>query len=260
MKNLIITVFAGLVGITAMAQDKKSTFVLVHGAWSDESAWNAVTPFLKAKGYNTIVVNLPGHGKDDTAYTSITLQSYVDAVEKEIGSNKNIILVGHSMAGIVISQVAEDMPKSIKKLVYLAAYLPQNGQSLLDLAKTDSESHAGKFLRIDQPNASAGIAQEAVVDIFAADGSKSIKEQYSKGVKPDPLTPFSTPVKLTDQHFGSTDKVYIYTKNDHAIGYAKQLDMAKAGLVKTEYTLLSNHTPFLSIPEKVADILIKEAK
>ena len=252
--------FASLVGITALAQDKKPTFVLVHGAWLDASAWKSVTPFLEAEGYNTIVVNLPGHGNDTTAFSSITLQSYVDAVKKEIGSNKNVILVGHSMAGIVISQVAEDMPKSIKKLVYLSAYLPANGQSLLDLAKTDSESHVGKFLKIDQPNTSAGIAQEAALDIFAADGSKSVKKQFSNGVKPDPLAPFATPVKLTDQHFGATEKVYIYTKNDHAIGYAKQVDMAKAGQVKTEYTLLSSHTPFLSMPEKVAGILIKEAK
>jgi len=260
MKNLLIKVFASLVGITAVAQSKKPTFVLVHGAWSDASAWKAVTPFLEAEGYNTIVVNLPGHGNDTTAFTSITLQSYVDAVKKEIGSNKNIILVGHSMAGMVISQVAEDMPKSIKKLVYLAAYLPENGQSLLDLAKTDSESHVGKFLKIDQPNASAGIAQEAVVDIFVADGSKSVKKLYLNGVKADPLAPFATPVKLTDLHFGATEKVYIYTKNDHAIGYTKQLAMAKAGKVKTEYTLLSSHTPFFSMPEKVASILIKEAK
>ena len=260
MKNLFITMFASFVGITAAAQDKKPTFVLVHGAWSDASAWKEVTPFLRAEGYNTIVVNLPGHGNDKTPFTSITLQSYVDAVKKEIGSNKNIILVGHSMAGMVISQVAEDMPKSIRKVVYLSAYLPENGQSLLDLAKTDSESLVGKFLQIDQPSASAGIAKEAAVEIFAADGSKSVKKQFSNGVQPDPLAPFATPVKLTDQNFGATEKVYIYTKNDHAIGYTKQLAMAKIGKVKTEYTLSSSHTPFLSMPEKVANILIEEAK
>ena len=260
MKNFFITVFASFVGITTVAQTKKPTFVLVHGAWSDASAWKAVTPLLEAEGYNTIVVNLPGHGNDTTPFTSITLQSYVDAVKKEIGSTKNVILVGHSMAGMVISQVAEDMPKSIKKLVYLSAYLPENGQSLLDLAKTDSESHVGKFLQIDKENASAGIGKEGVVDIFVADGTESVKKQFSNGVKADPLAPFATPVKLTNQNFGTKEKVYIYTKNDHAISYAKQLEMAKAGKAKTEYTLLSSHTPFLSMPEKVASILIKEAK
>jgi len=261
MKVLFITMVASLFGVMAIAQSsKKPTIILVHGAWSDVQAWKAVTPLLKAKGFNVKAVNLPGHGNDNTPFTTITLQSYVDAVKKEIGTSENVILVGHSMAGIVISQVAEDLPAQINKLVYLAAYLPANGQSLLDLAKTDAGSHVGKFLQIDQTTASAGIAREGVVNIFAADASKSIQEQFANGVKPDPLAPFASSVKLTDARFGSVQKVYIYTKNDHAISYRKQQDMAKVGLVKVEHTLTSSHTPFISIPQEVAAILIKEAK
>ena len=252
---------ASMVGLMAVAQNiKKPTFVLVHGAWSDVRAWKAVTPLLEAEGYHVIAVNLPGHGNDNTAFTGITLQSYVDAVEKEIGNATNVILVGHSMAGVVISQVAENMPGNIKKLVYLAAYLPADGQSLLDLAKTDAGSHVGKFLQIDQVTASAGLIKEGVVDIFVADASKTIQDQFANGVKPDPLAPFASPVKLTDAGFGSVHKVYVYTKNDRAISYPKQQVMAGVGKVKGEYTLTSGHTPFFSMPEEVAAILIKEAK
>jgi pimeloyl-ACP methyl ester carboxylesterase len=261
MKVLFITMVASLFGIMAIAQsNKKPTIVLVHGAWSDVQAWKAVAPLLKAKGFNVKAVNLPGHGNDATPFTSITLQSYVDAVKKEIGTSNNVILVGHSMGGIVISQVAEDMPAQIKKLVYLAAYLPANGQSLLDLAKTDAGSHVGKFLQIDQATASAGIDKEGVVDIFAADASKSRKDLFSNGVKPDPLAPFASPVRLTDARFGSVQKVYIYTKNDHAISFPKQQDMAKIGLVKVAHTLNSSHTPYFSIPQELAAILIEEGK
>jgi pimeloyl-ACP methyl ester carboxylesterase len=261
MKTLFLTMVASMFAIAAIAQNKnKPTIVLVHGAWSDVQAWKAVTPLLKGKGLNVKAVNLPGHGNDNTPFTSITLQSYIDAVKKEIGNTKNVILVGHSMAGIVISQVAEDMPGNIKKLVYLAAYLPANGQSLLDLAKTDAGSHAGKFLHIDQATASAAIKNEGVVDIFVADADKSIQDQFANGVKPDPFAPFVTPVKLTDAGFGEMDKVYIYTKNDHAVSYPKQQDMAKIGQVKREYTLTSGHSPFLSMPAELAAILVKEAK
>jgi pimeloyl-ACP methyl ester carboxylesterase len=261
MRNLFITMVASLFGLTAFAQStKKPTIVLVHGAWSDVQAWKTVTPFLRAKGINVLAVNLPGHGNDTTSFTSITLKTYVDAVKKEINTTKNVILVGHSMAGIVISQVAEDLPGTIKKLIYLGAYLPANGQSLLDLAKTDAGSHVGKFLRIDQATASAGLAKEGVVDIFVADAHKSIQDQFANGVKPDPLAPFASPVNLTDAGFGSVEKVYIYTKNDHAVSYTKQQDMAKIGQVKTEHTLNSSHTPFISMPQEVAAILIKEAK
>ena len=263
MKTLFIAMAAGLFAITASAQNNKNnqpTIVLVHGAWSDISAWKAVTPLLEAKGIKVLAVNLPGHGSDTTQFTSITLQSYVDAVKNQIGDTKNVILVGHSMAGIVISQVAEDMPGSIKKLVYLAAYLPANGQSLLDLAKTDAGSHVGKFLQIDQATASAGIGKEGAVDIFVADAPKSVQGKFANGVQPDPLAPFATPVTLSEKNFGSVEKVYIYTTNDHAISYAAQQAMVKNAKVKKEHTLSSSHTPFISVPDQLAAILIKEAK
>ena len=250
-----------LFGMAATAQNsQKRTIVLVHGAWSDQSAWKAVKPLLEAKGYQILAIDLPGHGSDTTPFTSITLQSYVDAVKNQIGETKNVTLVGHSMAGIVISQVAEDMPGSIKRLIYLAAYLPTNGQSLLDIAKTDADSHVGKFLQIDQTKASAGINKEGAVDIFVADAPIGVQNQYANGVKPDPLVPFVTPVKLTDGNFGSVEKVYIYTENDHALSYPTQQSMAKTAQVKREYTLASSHTPFISMPQKLATILIKEAK
>jgi len=261
MKVLFVAMIAGMVGLTASAQiTKKSTIVLVHGAWSDAHAWKAVTPVLETAGFNVIAVNLPGHGNDTTSFTAVTLQLYVDAVKKEIGTAENVILVGHSMAGMVISQVAEDLPGKISKLIYLAAYLPANGQSLLDLAKTDAGSHAGKFLHIDQTTAAVSVLKEGVVDIFVADADKTIQDQFVNAIKPDPLAPFAAPVKLTAGGFGSIKKVYIYTTNDHAISYQKQKDMAKAGQVNTEHTLTSGHTPFLTMPQELAALLIKEAK
>jgi len=261
MKSLIILLAIGLSGATTFAQNNnKQTIVLVHGAWSDVSAWDAVTPLLEAKGFEVIAVSLPGHGKDSTPFKSINLQSYTDAVKNAIGEKKEVILVGHSMAGVVISQVAEEIPGSIKKLVYLAAYLPQNGQSLLDLAKTDADSHVGKHLKIDQETASAGIANEGAVDIFVADAPANVQQKFAAGVQADPLAPFVTPVTLTNENFGAIEKIYIYTTADHAVSYSLQQAMVKNTKVEKEYTLASSHTPFISVPVKLADILIEEAK
>jgi len=261
MKTLVLTMIAGMFGMNVSAQNlNKSTIVLVHGAWSDSSAWEKVTPELESKDLNVVTVSLPGHGEDNTPFPSITLKSYVDAVKTAIGDQKNIILVGHSMAGVVISQVAEDMPGSIKKLIYLSAYLPVTGQSLLDIATKDKGSHVGKHLQIDEEKASAGIAKEGVVDVFVADASKDVQAKFSAGMQADPLIPFATPVTLSDANFGAIEKVYIYTINDHAISYATQQSMVnEVSGIKT-YSLKSGHTPFLSMPGKVASILIKEAK
>lgn len=261
MKSLFFTIAICLIGIGAFAQNKnKETIVLVHGAWADASAWDAVTPLLKAQGHEVIVVNLPGHGKDTTSFATITLRSYVDAVKNAIGTQTNVVLVGHSMAGIVISQVAEEIPGQIKELVYLGAFLPRNGESLLSLAKQDAGSHIGKYLQIDEAHGSANIAKEGIVDVFAADAPKEVADYLVANLKADPLAPMATPVTLTDANFGSVRKVYIHTVNDHAVSYGAQQTMVKNSNVKKEYSLQSSHTPFISMPGKLAAIILLESK
>jgi len=254
-----------VLGFTAQAQKannkNSSTIVLVHGAWSDATAWQAVVPLLKAQGHEVIAVNLPGHGSDTTSFAKIGLQTYVDAVKNAIGDRKNVILVGHSMAGLVISEVAEQIPGQIKELVYLAAYLPQNGESLLSLAKQDADSHVGKYLQIDQANGSANVAKDGVIDVFAADAPAQIGEYLTNNIKPEPLAPLATPVTLTDGNFGSVKKVYIHTTEDHAVSLALQNTMVKNnGHISKEYSLPSSHTPFISMPDKLAAILIIVSK
>jgi len=265
MKTAILVMAMSVLGFTAQAQKannkNSATIVLVHGAWSDATAWQGVIPILEAQGHEVIAVNLPGHGSDTTSFANISLQSYVDAVKNAIGDRKNVVLVGHSMAGLVISQVAEEIPGQIKELVYLAAYLPQNGESLLSLAKQDADSHVGKYLQIDQATGSAKIAKDGVIDVFAADAPAQVGDYLTNNIKPEPLAPLVTPVTLTDAKFGSVKKVYIHTVNDHAVSFTFQKTMVKTnGHVSKEYSLQSSHTPFISMPDKLATILVIDSK
>ncbi|GGG97725.1 alpha/beta fold hydrolase [Pedobacter zeae] len=264
MKTTILMMAMSVLGFTAQAQkvsNKNSkAIVLVHGAWSDASSWDAVTPLLKAKGEEVINVNLAGHGKDSTSFAGITFRTYVDQVKAAIGTHTNVILVGHSFAGLVISQVAEEIPAQVKELIFLAAALPHNGDSLLSLAKQDPASHIGKSLTIDQEHGAAIIANDAVADIFAADAPAQVQLYLAAHIKAEPLAPLATPVHLTDKNFGSIRKVYIHTANDNAISYPAQQYMVKMGKVAKVYTLESSHTPFISMPDKLADILIAESR
>ena len=236
------------------------TIVLVHGAWSDASAWSKVAPVLKAKGYEVIEVNLPGHGKDNTSFATITLQSYVDAVKNAIGNRKNVLLVGHSMGGVVISQVAEQIPGQVNELLYLAAFLPRNGESLLSLSQQDADSHIGKYLQVDQANGKASLARDGIIDVFAADAPSAVADELVANFKADPLAPFATPVVLTDANFGSVKKVYIHTLNDHAVSYTLQQLMVKNGNVAKEYAIPTSHAPFISMPGVLASIILQEAE
>jgi len=236
------------------------TIVLVHGAWSDVSAWDATIPLLKSKGYEVIAVNLPGHGRDTTSFAGIDFQSYVKIVESAIGDRKNVLLLGHSMAGLIISQVAEEIPGQIKELIYLAAYLPKNGESLLSLAQQDAGSHTGKYLTIDKEHGAAIIAKDGIIDVFAADAPINVQAYLIATWKTEPLAPLASPVTLTEANFGSVKKAYIYTVNDHAISYAFQQIMVKGSNIAQTFELKSGHTPFFSIPGLLSETIIKASK
>ena len=101
-----------------------STFVLIHGAWHGGWAWNNVAALLRTEGHTGHTPDLPGHGSDQTAVGEVTLQAYVDRVTAVIDScPEPVVLAGHSMGGVVISQTAEQRPQRICALVYVCAFL-----------------------------------------------------------------------------------------------------------------------------------------
>ena len=238
----------------------KQTIVLVHGAWMDASAWYKVLPLLEQKGYEVIAVNLPGHGTDTTGYADITLNSYVNAVVHVIGPRTNVMLVGHSMAGIVISPVAEKIPAQINRLVYVAAYLPQNGESLYQISEQDKDSHIGQYWRQDDPQhySPASIAAEGIKACFAADAPDADVQHLIKDHKADALAPMATAVVLTAANFGSVKKVYIHTTQDNAVSYYLQQLMVSKTKVDKVYSLQTSHSPFFSQPAALADLIVND--
>ncbi|MEO7978851.1 alpha/beta fold hydrolase [Flavobacterium sp.] len=245
--------------LNSSSSKSTNTIVIVHGAWSSANDWHHVAGHLNAAGSNLIVVNLAGHGSDETPISKISLQLYVYEVLKAIGNATNVTLVGHSFGGIVVSEVAELIAPQIKKLIYIAAFVPRNGDSLLSLAKTDSESHVGENLIIDEEAGVASITTEAITDVFLADAPKQVAEYVTNNLRPEPLAPLSTPVTLTDANFGKVTKVYIHSQNDHTIGYSLQQRMVEdAGILRT-YSLPSSHTPFIVFPQILSAIITLEA-
>jgi len=265
MKNLILSIAVLLTTtFTAFSQANKaqntSTIVIIHGAWSSASDWKHVAEDLVAAGNQVISINLPGHGSDNTPITAISLKLYIDDVKKAIGDKKNVVLVAHSFGGIVGSQVAEQMAPQIKKLIYIAAYVPKNGESLLSLAQTDAESHIGKSLIVDEKAGIATVRKEGVADVFMADAPAPVADYVSNTIKPEPLAPLATPVTLTDEKFGKINKVFVHSLNDHTIGYMLQQKMVKDAGIQRLYSLPSSHTPFIMFPHVLAQIIAVEAK
>lgn len=253
----LMTVFGAVSQTTPV---NKSTIVIIPGAWSSAADWDYVTPQLKAAGNEVIVVNLPGHGTDKTPIATITLQSYVDAVKKAIGKRTNITLVAHSFGGVVMNQVAEEIPSQIKELVYVAAYVPKNGESLLTLATTDGDSHLGKVLQIKEKEGVAIVPKEGIVDAFFADAPKQVQDYVVNHFPAEPLGPLATPVKTTEANLGKLKKVFVFTDADHTNSPALQHRMVADNKITKTYTIPSSHTPFVSTPDVLAAIINHEAK
>jgi pimeloyl-ACP methyl ester carboxylesterase len=111
-------------------------FVLVHGGFSGAWIWLPLMDRLKADGHVVDAFDLPGMGNDHTSTSEVSLDSYAGRVcEVLAASSEPAVVVGHSMGGIVATQGAARCPERVAALVYVAAFLPKDGQSLLDLTK-----------------------------------------------------------------------------------------------------------------------------
>lgn len=121
-----------------------SHYILIHGAWEESRAWDDVSPILQQNGHTVTAIDLPGNGKNEQHVSKVTMASYIQTVVSAIKRlDHKVILVGHSMTGAVISQVAEQIPEKIERLIYVAAFLLKDGGSVLEAMQSDAD---GEFL------------------------------------------------------------------------------------------------------------------
>ncbi len=237
--------------------------VLVHGAWMGAAAWDRVAAELRAGGLSVTVVELPGHGRDPTPPGQLSLDGYVQAVLAALPAEGRAVVVGHSMAGIVISAAAEKDPARVAKLVYVAAYLPQDGDSLYKLSQTDPDSRVGAYWSQADPKtySPATIRAEGIAEVFCADCSIADQQWLVANHRAEAVPPLATAVSLSAARFGSVPRVYVHTRQDRAVSYGLQQRMlAAAGGAARVVTLDTSHTPMLSQPGALAAAIADAAR
>ena len=220
-------------------------YVLIHGAFHGGWCWRRVTPLLEAAGHTAIAPDLPGHGADRGR--AVTLDDYVDAV---VGHVRRCaappVLVGHSMAGVIIAAACERAPELIRRLVFVTAYLPADGQSLDDLLRADPES----LVRVMRGGADGFVAirPDALVPAFYGDATEDDIAFVRKHLVPQAIPPMKTPVRLTQERFGRVPRTYIGCRRDRAITHAPQTRMRTATPCERIVDLDCDHSPFVSAP------------
>jgi pimeloyl-ACP methyl ester carboxylesterase len=237
------------------------TFVLVHGAFQAPYAWQFVKTKLETAGQKVVVIELQGHGLDQTPVSTISIKSYRDKVVTAIMAIKGpVVLVGHSLGGAIITAVADSIPEHIEKLVYLAGFVPANNQSIFDLTSMDPNSQFGPNLTFSPDGATAMIANEKIMQVFAQDGNDQVKQLLIENNRPEPIAPQAEKITLKNPGFASIARYYIHTNKDHAITIDLQKKMVATAGIKNVYTLESGHCPMLTNPDEVTSILLKIIK
>ena len=262
MKRVILlTAFFLLVGQVAFGQNKDKTYILVHGAW----CWYKVVPLMEKNAYKVIAIDLPGHGRDTTNSESVTFKMYVEKVKQVATNSKGqVILVGHSMAGTVISQAAEDLGKDkVYKLIYLDAFLPKNGESVSKLfallsqtlpKETDTTKITFRKGIINDSNGKTRTFKPDVADIiFYHDCDPKDKEIAHKNLCKQAIEPFAATVTVTDSVFGQIPKYYILCTESKDID--KSLLPTRVNCEKL-IKIPTSHSPFFSNPKELANIFM----
>ena len=231
------------VSVSARSQAGVKNIVLVHGAFADGSGWEAVYNVLVAKGYKVSVVANPNTSLDnDVAATKLVL-------DRQDGP---AILVGHSYGGAIITE-AGNHPK-VAGLVYVSAFVPDEGESLLSL------------LQAGPPNPSSGILPPVDGYVwydkakfhqgFCADLSKEKAAFMADSQVPVSASVFANTIKQAA--WKTKRSWYVVATEDHTIPPDAERFMAKrAGSAVTE--IKGSHVVFISQPKAVAEVIVKAA-
>lgn len=234
-----------------------SHYVLIHGAWEESRIWDNVSPVLQQNGHEVTAVDMPGHGRNSQPISDVTLANYVQAVADTIRQlDHKVVLVGHSMAGAVISQVAELIPEKIERLIYVAAFLLKNGGSVLEAMQSDSAGELLPEIVFSDDQSYASVSEETLRRVGFHDVEESVIERILPLMADQQATePFMAKVVVSEANFGSVPKSYIRTGIDKVTSPALQDRMISNWRVETVHDLESGHFPAFSVPDKLANLL-----
>jgi len=235
-----------------------SHYILLHGAWEESRMWDDVSPILQQKGHTVTAIDLPGHGANKHPNLLVTTSSYRQAVVDVITQlDHQVILVGHSMNGALISHVAEQIPEKIERLIYVTAFLLKDGGSVLEAMQSDADGEVLPEIVFSDDQAYATLPEAALRKI----GFHDIEESAIKRFLPlmaewQATEPFMAKVVLSDKNFGSVPKTYIRTGMDKMVSPALQDTMIGNWEVESVLDLESGHFPAFSVPEKLAALML----
>lgn len=232
-------------------------FVLVHGAWHGAWCWSRLQASLSAAGAPSTAVDLPGRAGDPTPFEQLDLAGYADAVTQVVeAADEPVVLVGHSMGGATISQVAERVPERLDALVYVCALLQPSGATPSDLHARHPDSELMAAIELAEDGLSTGIRADAAAELFYADCSAEDAARAVARLTPEPTRPAMSTIVTSQERWGSVPRAYVRCDLDRAVPPEEQDRMVAEVGVDLVVEMAASHSPFLSQPGELAKVLM----
>ena len=237
----------------AQAQTSAKTFVLVHGGWHGGWCWRRVADLLEKKGHKVFAPTMTGLGeRSHLLDAKINLATHVTEIVNVVKWEglSDIVLVGHSYGGVIISGVAEQVPEAIGSIVYLDAFVPENGEALVTLT---TRRQAIEDL-VQKGETSMKPVPAAVFEVNEKD-----RAWVDGKCTPHPLATLTDKITLTGARDRIAKKAYI-----RATGYANPpFDSAQAKVKALAgwrvYELPCGHDAMVDMPDRLTEILLEVA-
>ena len=235
-----------------------ATFILIHGAMHGGWCWEEIVPRLEAAGHRAIAPNLPGMGGDPTPLEGIDLTSYADFTETLVRAQPEpVVLVGHSLGGLTISQTGERASDNVLGLVYLAAMLAPAGERPPVPGTQSTREALGRDTGVQTLPV---VPEEVAIGLFYnATDAETAKRAVAR-LTPQPVAPMNQPLATTDARYGRLPRAYIECALDAAISLEGQRQMQVALPCDPVITLQTDHSPFFSAPDALTRALIDAAE
>jgi pimeloyl-ACP methyl ester carboxylesterase len=230
-----------------------ATFVLVHGAWAGSLLWRPNAQALRKAGHEVYTPTLTGLGERAPLLNrSIDLDTHIMDVLGVIKYEdlSEVILVGHSYGGMVVTGVADRIPDKIASLVYLDAFVPGNGQSLFSLVPATAP-------RPDRPPIPASedyLTPPLPPSAFGV--SAAVAALLEAKTSPQPTACFTQPVKLTGGIERIKRKTYIYANDPQPTTFTPFYEKLKNQPGWKVHTLPCTHLVQMDMPEELTRLLI----
>jgi pimeloyl-ACP methyl ester carboxylesterase len=229
-----------------------STFVLVHGAWHGGWCWRFVRAFLEESGHQVHAPSLTGLGeRKHLARPDIDLETHIADVVSllEMEDLKDVVLVGHSYGGMVITGAADRSPERIARLIYLDAFVPENGKCVLDYVVPE------RAARMREEGERSGSVTPPPLSLWGLTRPEHIEFVQPREVR-HPYRTMSQKIKISGKA-NSLPKTFIYCSSPATGSFDQFAAKIRRDPAWTFHELASGHDAMILMPGRVAEILHK---